>query len=160
MEHGFEHCHLNETASREKQMLPSNSANDCRTAAPSASEVILIVEDNEKNARLMIAMLKAAGYQTAWAADGNEGLRMVSEVNPRVIITDLQMPNLDGLAMTRELKSRPETAQIPVLAVSAHALAEHRQQALAAGCCKFLTKPFRYESLLAEVADVITCRAE
>ncbi len=117
--------------------------------------LVLIVEDNEKNARMIIAMLTAAGYPTSWAADGDEGLRMACELRPALVMTDLQMPGLDGLAMTRALKSRPDTAQIPVVAVTAHALAEHRQQALAAGCLKFLTKPFRYQALLAEVADAI-----
>jgi CheY-like chemotaxis protein len=65
------------------------------------------------------------------------------------------MPGMDGVAMTRALKSDENTRQIPVLAISAHALHEHHQQALAAGCCGFVTKPFRYRTLLKEVADAI-----
>jgi CheY-like chemotaxis protein len=132
------------------------TAIECSSSPGTQGDLVLVVEDNEKNARLIIAMLKASGYQTSWAADGREGLRMASELDPRLIITDLQMPHVDGLEMTRALKGQADTASIPVIAVSAHALAEHRDHALAAGCCKFLTKPFRYESLLAEVADAIT----
>jgi two-component system cell cycle response regulator DivK len=123
--------------------------------APADGRLVLVVEDNEKNARMIIAMLSVAGYKTHWAADGTEGLRAAVELRPALVMTDLQMPGLDGLAMTRALKQRDETAAIPVVAVTAHALAEHREQALAAGCCKFLTKPFRLQALLAEVADAI-----
>ena len=141
-------------------VLSNSTVVERNTSVPASGDLVLVVEDNEKNARLIVAMLVAAGYQTRWAADGEQGLHMATELNPRLIITDLQMPNVDGLTMTRALKAQPETASIPVLVVSAHALAEHRDHALAAGCCKFLTKPFRYESLLAEVADVIKSRAE
>lgn len=130
------------------------------TAAPAGrragdGRLVLVVEDNDKNARLTVAMLGSAGYQTRWAADGTEGLRLARELHPDLILTDLQMPGLDGVAMTRALKADAATAPIPVIAVTAHALAEHRQQALEAGCTKFLTKPFRFQALLAEVADAI-----
>jgi two-component system cell cycle response regulator DivK len=127
--------------------------------APGGGRLVLVVEDNEKNARLTLAMLQAAGYDARWAADGNEGLRLACELVPALVITDLQMPGLDGVAMTRELKSMAETAHIPVVAVTAHAMSEHRQQALEAGCIKFLTKPFRFQSLLSEVADAIQSTA-
>jgi two-component system, cell cycle response regulator DivK len=120
-----------------------------------SGQLILIVEDNEKNGRMMIDMLKAAGYRTQLAGDGLEGLRLASELRPEIIVTDLQMPNMDGLAMTRALKSQADTASIPVIAVTAHALQEHREEALAAGCCLFLTKPFRLRTFLGEVADAI-----
>jgi two-component system cell cycle response regulator DivK len=126
------------------------------TARPMGQgQLVLVVEDNEKNARMIIAMLEAAGYSTRWAADGDEGLRMTCELQPALVMTDLQMPGLDGVSMTRALKSSTSTASIPVIAVTAHALAEHREQALAAGCVKFMTKPFRYQTLLAEVADAL-----
>jgi two-component system cell cycle response regulator DivK len=115
-------------------------------------ELVLVVEDNEKNARLTMAMLEAGGYRTRLAVDGNEGRDLALALTPDVIVTDLQMPGLDGLAMTRALRERPETRHIPIVAVSAHALNEHRQQALAAGCHGFLTKPFRFRALLSEVA--------
>jgi CheY-like chemotaxis protein len=120
-----------------------------------ARPLVLVVEDNEKNARMMVTMLGAAGYETRCAADGEEGLRLAALLRPTLIITDLQMPGMDGVAMTRALKARDETAGIPVIAVTAHAMAEHQHQALTAGCLKFLTKPIRYQALLAEVADAL-----
>jgi two-component system cell cycle response regulator DivK len=135
-------------------VLPTTPTAQTRQPAGDA-RLVLVVEDNEKNARMIIAMLSAAGYRTHWAADGDEGLRAACELRPALVMTDLQMPRLDGLAMTRALKARADTAAIPVVAVTAHALAEHREQALAAGCSKFLTKPFRYQALLAEVANAI-----
>jgi two-component system cell cycle response regulator DivK len=124
--------------------MPNNTT--AHADAPGGGPLVLVVEDNEKNARLTLAML-------------NEGLRLACELKPALVITDLQMPGLDGITMTRELKSMPETTHIPVVAVTAHAMNEHRQQALEAGCLKFLTKPFRFQALLAEVADAIQSAA-
>jgi CheY-like chemotaxis protein len=137
--------------------VPHNST--APAARATGGPLVLVVEDNEKNARLTLAMLSAAGYEARWAEDGNEGLRLACALKPALVITDLQMPGLDGVSMTRALKSRPETTQIPVVAVTAHAMTEHRQQALEAGCVKFLTKPFRFQALLAEVADAIQSAA-
>jgi two-component system cell cycle response regulator DivK len=121
--------------------------------------LVLVVEDNEKNARMMVMMLESAGYATRWAEDGNVGLRLAADLQPALVLTDLQMPGMDGLAMTRALKSRKDTADIPVVAVTAHAMTDHCQQALAAGCSKFLTKPIRYKALLFEVADALQPRS-
>lgn len=117
--------------------------------------LVLIVEDNEKNARLTMAMLEAGGYRTEVAGNGREGLQKTTELQPALVVTDLQMPGMDGLEMTRALKLNPETTDIPVIAVTAHALSEHRRDALAAGCQGFLTKPFRYQTLLNEVGHAL-----
>ena len=127
-----------------------------RQAAPQS--LILVVEDNERNARLTVAMLAAGGYQTRVAVDGIEGCQLAVELQPSLIITDLQMPRLDGLAMTRALKLDPRTSEIPVIAVSAHALNEHRDAALDAGCVQFLPKPLRLRELSNEVTNVIGCQ--
>jgi two-component system cell cycle response regulator DivK len=118
-------------------------------------ELVLVVEDNEKNARLTMAMLEAGGYLTRLAVDGNEGRDLAIALLPDLIVTDLQMPGLDGLAMTQALREHSETRHIPIVAVSAHALNEHRQRALEAGCHGFLTKPFRIRALLCEVAAAL-----
>lgn len=123
-----------------------------------ADALILVVEDNERNARLTVAMLTSAGYRTCLAGDGIEGCQLAADNQPLLIITDLQMPRLDGLGMTRALKRNPQTSQIPVIAVSAHALNEHRESALAAGCVQFLAKPLRMRELLNEVANAIGSR--
>ncbi len=135
--------------------LPTQQAGSAGVAARGTGQMILVVEDNEKNARLTVDMLKAGGYRSQLAVDGVEGLRMAVELLPDLVITDLQMPGMDGLEMTRQLKADSRTAHIPVVAVTAHAMNEHREGALAAGCCTFLTKPFRFRALLEEVADVL-----
>ncbi len=121
----------------------------------SDGRLILVVEDNEKNARMIVTMLESAGYKTRLADDGHAGLKLAAEIKPDLILTDLQMPGMDGLEMTRALKQRDDLSSIPVLAVTAHAMEEHRERALAAGCSRFLTKPIRYKALLSEVADAL-----
>ena len=117
--------------------------------------VVLIVEDNALNARLSADMLLTAGYVTQVAREGSEGFELAVELLPDLILTDLQMSGMDGLTMVKKLKADPRTASIPVVAVTAHAMAEHYEEATRAGCCAFITKPFRFRSFLAEVAHAI-----
>ena len=117
--------------------------------------LVLIVEDNSTNARLTADILRAAGYTTQLAVDGADGLRMARELKPALILTDLQMPGLDGLTLTRMLKADPSTATIPIIALTAHAMAEHREDAVQAGCCAFISKPIRFRPFLAEVAHAL-----
>jgi len=135
------------------------SVSEHPTANAHADALVLVVEDNERNARLTVAMLTTAGYRTCLAVDGIEGCELAADIQPALIITDLQMPRMDGLAMTRALKKNPRTSRIPIIAVSAHALNEHRESALAAGCAQFLAKPLRLKELLHEVANVIAIRS-
>jgi two-component system cell cycle response regulator DivK len=120
-----------------------------------ASTSVLIVEDNRVNARLMTEMLKAGGYSSRVAYDGREGLEIVRDRLPELIITDFQMPGLDGIAMTKLLKADPATASIPVIAVTAHAMPEHERSAKEAGCAGYLSKPIRLQSFLAEIVRVL-----
>ena len=115
--------------------------------------LILVVEDNAANARLTCAMLQAGHYRTHVATDGAEGLQCALRLRPDLILTDLQLPNVDGITMSRQLKADPRTAMIPVLALTAHAMRDCQEQALAAGCIGFLTKPIRMRPFLAEISD-------
>ncbi|HEX4150132.1 MAG TPA: response regulator [Pirellulales bacterium] len=124
-------------------------------AGRSSAALVLIVEDNSTNARLTAHMLKAGGYQTAIAPDGQQGLDMARELLPDLVLADLQMPGLDGLSLTRLLKQDAATAGIPIVALTAHAMADHREQALEAGCVAFIAKPIRLQSFLDEVCDVL-----
>ena len=122
--------------------------------------LVLIVEDNATNARLASDMLHTAGYETRVAQEGSAGLELARALQPALVLTDLQMPGMDGMTLIRELKSDPLTASIPVVAVTAHVLPEHRDEALRAGCCAFITKPFRFRPFLAEIAHAIdSCRS-
>lgn len=120
-----------------------------------AEQLILIVEDNPTNARLAADMLRSAGYQSEIATDGRQGLLLAHHIKPDLILTDLQMPGMDGLILTRELKASPATCHIPVVAVTAHAMQDHREEALRAGCCAFIAKPFRLKPFLEEVSHAI-----
>lgn len=126
---------------------PSNLPESVASDAP----LVLIVEDNPVNARLTADMLRVGGYRTQLATNGHEGLRLARELQPALILTDLQMPGLDGLGMTKLLKEDASTAPIPVIAVTAHAMSEHHEAALQAGCRSFISKPFRFRDFLAEI---------
>ncbi len=129
------------------------------TSSGESGVSVLIVEDNAVNARLLGEILKAGGHRFRVAADGNDGLRIAREWLPALVITDLQMPGMDGLTLTRLLKADPATMMIPIIAVSAHAMPEHFAAAKDAGADRFITKPIRFQSFLAEVADVLDAYA-
>jgi CheY-like chemotaxis protein len=120
-----------------------------------SAPLVLVVEDNSTNARLTGGMLEAAGYRTAFATDGEEGLRLARELSPALVVTDLQMPGVDGLALLQQLKADPATAAIPVAVLTAHVMPEHRNRAFEAECCSFIAKPVRFQSFVAEVARVL-----
>lgn len=142
-------------------MTPSivNSPDQEAPARPTPGTRILIVEDNPTNARLSSEMLTSAGYVVSVVASGEEGLRVVQQLAPALAILDLQMPGMDGLTLARHLKGDPATASIPLIVLTAHAMNEHRKQAMQAGCSAFLTKPVRYRVLLDEVAQVLQSSA-
>ena len=131
---------------------PTATLPDANLAAPNA-RLVLVVEDNERNARLLEAMLKCGGYVSRWACDGTQGLQMAKELRPMMVITDLQMPGMDGLEMTRHLKEDPQTASIPVIALTAHAMAGNREKYLSAGFNDYITKPIVDETILIEAIE-------
>ncbi|TSD77049.1 response regulator [Pseudomonas sp. KBS0710] len=108
---------------------------------------ILIVEDNEANMRLARLLLVNAGYTVLWAADAETGLTLAREQQPALILMDIQLPGMDGLAATRMLKQDPHTAHIPVIALTAMAMKEDREKARLAGCDAYVSKPLSYKEL-------------
>ena len=113
------------------------------------------MEDNPTNARLTEDMLHAAGFTTALASDGESGLVLARQQQPDVVLTDLQMPGMDGLALTRRLKADKRTASIPVVALTGHALAGISEGARRAGCDAFVTKPCLPEDLVKELRKIL-----
>lgn len=107
------------------------------------SKRILLVEDNPINQELAYDLLTAVGFEVLCAVDADEGIRIAHESTPDLILMDLVLPGKDGLAATQELKSDERTRAIPVIAVTAHAMAEDRERALAVGCDGYLTKPIQ-----------------
>ena len=112
---------------------------------------ILYVEDNEDNVYVVKSRLTRAGFTILIAADGAQGVAMASTEQPDLILMDLSLPVLDGWEATRRIKAAPETKHIPVVALTAHAMAGDREKALAAGCNDFDTKPIELPRLLQKI---------
>ena len=120
---------------------------------------ILYVEDNEDNVYMLRMRLEfLEGFQVLVAKDGGEGVAIAERERPDLILMDLNMPVLDGWEATRQLKASPTTRNIPVIALSAHAMAGERERALAAGCDEFETKPLELDRLVGLIRNVLSRR--
>ena len=113
-----------------------------------AAETVLVVEDNETNMKLLLFILKSRGYEVLSATNADEALAALKTALPRLILMDLQLPGIDGLALTRKLKADPRTEPIPVIAVTAFAMKGDKEKALDAGCADYLTKPIHRLDLI------------
>lgn len=102
---------------------------------------ILIVEDDPDGLDLLLTLLSFNGARVAAGVNGVEGLSLARELNPMLIISDLSMPEMDGWTMVKELKKDSSTLDIPIIALSAHAMRGDREKAMASGCHNYLTKP-------------------
>lgn len=116
---------------------------------------ILYVEDNADNIYMLTRRLGRRGFEVVTAGNGEEGIAKANAEMPALIIMDLSLPVLDGWEATRQLKADPVTSQIPVVALSAHAMAGDREKALAAGCDDFDTKPVDLQRLLGKIEGLI-----
>ena len=109
---------------------------------------ILIIEDNEMNRDMLSRRLARHGYEVVVAVDGAEGLARARDERPALILMDMSLPVIDGWEVTRRLKADPETAAIPIIALTAHAMTSDRDKALEAGCDGYETKPVELPRLL------------
>jgi CheY-like chemotaxis protein len=123
-------------------------------AAPKAAK-ILVVEDHPRGRRLVVDLLSAEGHAVLQAEDGVGLLDRVKQERPDLILLDLQLPEIDGLTLARQLKADPETQGIPLVAITAHAQPEDHAKALAAGFADYLTKPLDTERLIQTVAQAL-----
>ena len=117
-----------------------------------AGEKILLVEDNEVNRRLAGFLLRSQNYQVREATSANDGFTILKSEPVDLIVMDIQLPGIDGLEATRQLRADPLTANIPVIAVTSYAMAGDRDKALAAGCNGYVTKPIDKTLFLAEIS--------
>ena len=117
-----------------------------------AGEPILIVDDNAQNLKLARVILSADGYQVRTAVDAEDALTILESFAPRVILMDLQLPRMDGLALTRHLKSDPRHRDIVIIAVTAYAMKGDDDKALEAGCDDYMSKPIDAQALSAMIA--------
>lgn len=113
---------------------------------------ILLVEDNELNRDMLSRRLAKQGFEICMAVDGEHGVALAGFLRPDVILMDMSLPVMDGWEATRRLKADPATRNIPVIALTAHAMGEDRQRALDAGCDDYDTKPIEFARLLAKIA--------
>ena len=120
---------------------------------------ILYVEDNDDNVYMLKMRLELLDeFEVLTAEDGEKGCEMAASERPELILMDLEMPGIDGWEATRRLKGNPQTRNIPIIALSAHALAGSREKALAAGCDEFDTKPIEFDRLVATMRRVLATR--
>ena len=120
---------------------------------------ILLVEDNEMNRDMLSRRLERKGYAVAMALDGEQALTMAVSENPALILMDMSLPVLDGWEATRRLKAAPGTKSIPIIALTAHAMASDEQRAREAGCDDFDTKPIDFARLLEKIQARLDARA-
>jgi CheY-like chemotaxis protein len=113
---------------------------------------ILYVEDNEDNVYMLRRRLERAGFAVVIASDGTQGIAMAKSERPDLILMDLSLPDVDGWEVTRRIKADPATRHIPVIAITANAMAGDKDKALAAGCDDFDTKQVEIERLLAKIS--------
>jgi two-component system cell cycle response regulator DivK len=116
---------------------------------------ILIVEDNEMNRDMLSRRLERKGYQVLIAVDGAMGIAVAREKSPDLILMDMSLPVVDGWEATRRLKADEALKHIPVIALTAHAMANDRQKALEAGCNEYDTKPIELPRLLAKIETLL-----
>ena len=117
---------------------------------------ILIVEDNELNRDMLSRRLVKRGFDVSIAIDGQEGVERASADRPDLILMDLSLPVIDGWEATRRIKADPATAAIPVIALTAHAMAGDRERALAAGCDDYDSKPVEIDRLMGKITALLT----
>jgi CheY-like chemotaxis protein len=117
---------------------------------------ILLIEDNEQNRDALSRRLRRHGYDVLMAVDGQQGVAMAQSERPDLILMDLNLPDVDGWEATQIIKGRPETQAIPVVALTAHAIAGDQERALQAGCDDYHAKPVEFTRLLAQIEALLT----
>jgi two-component system, cell cycle response regulator DivK len=116
---------------------------------------ILLVEDNEMNLDMLSRRLERRGYQIVVAMDGAQGVNLAKSENPDLILMDMSLPVMDGWEATRRIKADSTVQHIPIIALTAHAIAGDREKALAAGCNEYESKPVKFPRLLAKIQEFL-----
>jgi len=119
---------------------------------------ILLVEDNEMNREMLTRRLQRQGFQVACAVDGPQGVKAATEERPDLILMDVALGDMDGWEATQLIKANPASAHIPIIALTAHALASDRQKSIEVGCAEFETKPVDLPRLLKKITACLTLR--
>jgi CheY-like chemotaxis protein len=118
-------------------------------------KMVLVIEDDELNLKLVKEMLRLRNYRTIEAMDAETGIQMARRHKPDLILMDIHLPKMDGLSATKIIKSDENLKQIPIVALTALAMADDREKALEAGCDDYVTKPFRLQNLLKAIDQLL-----
>jgi two-component system, cell cycle response regulator DivK len=116
---------------------------------------ILLVEDNEMNRDMLLRRLTRNGYEVVVAVDGQQGVDMATSARPDLILMDMSLPVIDGWEATRRIKTEEATKKIPVIALTAHAMAGDRERAMEMGCDDYDTKPVELPRLLGKIVALL-----
>jgi two-component system cell cycle response regulator DivK len=119
------------------------------------SKKILVVEDNDRNRRLLKILLQARGYEVMEASTGKEALEYLDNQKPDLILMDIQLPSMDGLALTKQIKSNEKTKDIPIVAVTAYAMKGDKERILESGCDAYVSKPINTQELPQLIAGIL-----
>ena len=119
------------------------------------SKLILVVEDQEDNRRIMRDLLTSVGYEVIEAVTGEDGVAMADSQRPDLILMDIQLPGLDGYEATRQIKANPDLEHIPIIVVTSYALSGDDVKAFEAGCNAYVSKPFSPRELLAKIREYL-----
>jgi len=117
--------------------------------------LVLIVEDNEKNMKLVRDILQAKGYETAEAVNAEDGIKLALERVPDLVLMDIQLPGMNGMEALKVLRSEPKTAKVPVVAITASVMTQDRKQIMDTGFDGFIEKPINLKEFLATVQAAI-----
>ena len=124
-----------------------------------ANELVLIIEDNEKNRKLVRDVLQVKGYKTIESETAEEGLKLALEKSPALVLMDIQLPGMDGITALKQLRANPQTKSIPVIAITASAMTNNRQTMLAEGFDGYQSKPISVKNFLGELEKVLASHA-
>jgi CheY-like chemotaxis protein len=117
--------------------------------------LILVVEDNTSNVKFIELLLETAGYRVCVAEDATIAQKVIATTRPALILMDIQLPGMDGLTLTSQLKMEPETRNIPIVALTAYAMKGDKEKALDAGCDSYMSKPINRSGLLDIISQLL-----
>src|SRR4030042_327900 len=116
---------------------------------------ILVVEDNEANIYLIVFILRKNGYEVIEARNGEEGIRLAVKEKPDLILMDIQLPDMDGLEVTKRIRERGASDKTPIVAITSYAMTGDRQRALQAGCIGYIEKPIDPETFMGAIGKYL-----
>lgn len=120
------------------------------------NRTILLIEDNEQNLYLATFLLEKAGYRVVPARSGREGIRLAGQVRPDLVLLDIQLPEMDGYTVAREVRREPGLQTTPIVAVTSFAMVGDRERVLTAGCNGYIEKPINPDTFVSEIAQYLS----